>query len=176
MLLGVVGRARLHGNVCSLHDYSFDAAEAVAISARRMAAQLFDNVTETKELPTAQAAATNGFVGATVVKLDEFSPRFTCSTGMTEPSCSASADISLTITLLQYQPSATRRSFSVNSQRSSDGPGGKLCSTALTVLSQATSRAPKDVFERAGRCGSRPRAHTHSTTKRKVQVLSLTVL
>ena len=139
------------GLVCSGHDFVFDASEAIAISARKMAAQLFDTVTETKEMPTFQATSSNGFVGATVVKLDDFSPRFTCGPAgaKVEGWCSASAVISLTVTLVQSKTGLARRSFSVSSQRWSEGPEGNLCSGALTVLSHATSRAAKDVFEEA---------------------------
>jgi hypothetical protein len=132
---------------CSTHDYSFDASGAIASMARKMANQLFETLIEDKEAPTSENAMTNRLVGAIVVKLDDFDPAFTCSMLGYVLSCSGSADISVNVTLIRYQPTSTRESFSLTSRRTSDGPGGDLCSGALTVLGQATSKATKDVFE-----------------------------
>jgi len=134
-------------NVCGAHDFAFDASSALYASTKKMAGELFEQVADAKEPPDAAIAARDKLAGALVVKLDDFTPRFTCATGFSALTCNASTEISLSVTLLRFDRSTVRRSFSVNSQRTTDGPGGNLCSNALALVNEATRRAQKDALE-----------------------------
>ncbi len=126
------------GHPCSFHTFNLDGGAAIQSAIRKGMEEFLERGSE-------QAS---GGAGAQHIafRLDSFQPRFSCAVGMSEGHCTGTAEIALAITLTR---NGERRSFTVSSERTADGPGGSMCSTALAAPSEATRKAAKDVVERA---------------------------
>jgi len=136
-------------NTCSLFTYSVTAGDSLASSVSNAMEQIFENTLPRKSLPTNKTAAQEGLTGTVIIKLDEFYPKFTCSTGQVEGHCSANTDLSMTVTLIKY-PDGKRRYVHASSQRSTDGGSGRMCAGASNVIAESVKKATKDVLERLG--------------------------
>jgi hypothetical protein len=80
------------------------------------------------------------------VRLDTFSPRLSCSPGFWQGYCTASADISLGVTVTG--PEGKLFASSVGSSRSADGDAGQACDGGAQVLSRAIELTMRDTMER----------------------------
>jgi hypothetical protein len=121
------------GLACSLHNYSLNAGDQLASAASRM----LDDITGGKK-----EDATNTIA----VRLDTFAPKFSCAAGITEGTCTGTAEIALLFTVVK---DGKRSNFTVSSERNSDSPSGAMCDKALDAPAEATRKAIKDVLERA---------------------------
>ncbi|WP_295542287.1 hypothetical protein [uncultured Pseudacidovorax sp.] len=124
--------------VCSGHTYNFDGSVALRSALQAASRELFEDTVLAKAATGANNVA---------FRLEEFNPRLSCQIGATEGVCTGTVEIGVSVLA---NVGGRRRSFTVNSQRSSDGPAGGLCEKALEVVEDATRRAAKDVAERAG--------------------------
>lgn len=124
------------GQVCSLHTFNLDSSAAIE-SVMRRAMQDF--------IP-AGSESRSGSPMHIAFRIESFQPRFSCTIGATEPTCTGVAEITLAATVVK---DGNRRSFSVTSERSADMAGGNLCSTALNAPSEAVRKATRDAAERA---------------------------
>jgi hypothetical protein len=79
-------------------------------------------------------------------RLGRFSPRLSCSPGFFEGYCTASADMSLGVTVTG--PNGKLFSSSVGSSRSADGGSGSACDGGAKVLTQAIELTMRDTMER----------------------------
>jgi hypothetical protein len=136
-------------HACSLHVYPVNAGESLATSVGNAMKQIFQNAAPRNTLPTINAASIEGLDGAVVVKLDEFYPKFNCSIGQFEGYCTASTDLSLTVTLITY-PVGTRKYVHASAQRSADGGSGEMCAGVSNIISESVKKTTKDVLERVG--------------------------
>lgn len=126
-----------NGQPCSLHTFSIDSSSALESAIRRSMQEFLENGTEQK-----------GGTGPRNItfRLESYAPRFQCALGSIEGACTGTVEISLGVTVSK---DGARRSFSVTAERSADGPGGSMCSTALQAPNEAARKAAKDVVERA---------------------------
>lgn len=124
--------------VCSAHTYNFDGSAAVRSALQAASRELFED--------TVLAKAATGPNNISF-RLEEFNPRLSCQIGAVEGVCTGTVELGVSVLA---NVGGRRRSFTVNSQRSADGPAGGLCEKALEVVEDATRRAAKDVAERAG--------------------------
>lgn len=103
--------------VCSAHHYPVQFGDSLAISLKHTFQALVEDVEERSTLPTTDELIKMGAVGSAVVRVDDFSPRLTCSMGFWSGSCTATADLTSASTLsaltargLPLQPRARRPS------------------------------------------------------------------
>ena len=122
-----------NGHVCSLHTYTLSAGDELFSATRRM----LEDVT---------GGSQSGANDSINVRLESFSPRFSCAMGAVEGSCTGSSEVALTFSVVK---DGKRSNFTVTSERSADAPAGQMCANALDAPAEATRKAIKDVLERA---------------------------
>lgn len=122
-----------NGHVCSLHTYTLSAGNELSSAARRMLEDL-------------TGGNQNGAINSITVRLESFSPKFSCAVGTVEGTCTGSAEIALAFTVLK---DGKRSNFSVTSERNADAPAGQMCANALDAPAEATRKAIRDVLDRA---------------------------
>lgn len=134
-------------HACSLHTYPVNAGDSLVTSIGHAMERLFQTALPRKELPSEDIIRTEGLAGSLIIKLDEFYPKFNCSVGQFEGYCTASTDLSFTVTLIDHA-NMTRRNIHVTSQRTADGGSGEMCSGVSTIISESVKKATKDALER----------------------------
>jgi hypothetical protein len=148
-----VGAARREikasSRACSLHMYQVEGGDAFSSYVRNAMESLFETTTQGTAIPSADNARTESLRGALVFRVDEFLPRFNCSVGPAEGYCTATTDLAIQATLVDFKTSQ-RRSINSSSQRTSDGGSGRLCDSVVNVLSESVRKAIRDALERFG--------------------------
>lgn len=127
-------------HVCSAHTLNLDGSIAIRSSLQALSREMFEETTNVRAVPP----SAQNYV---LFRLDEFNPRVSCQIGPVEGTCTASTELAVSVTA---NMEGKRRSFSVSSQRSTDGSAGRMCDKALDVAEESVRKAAKDVAERVG--------------------------
>lgn len=134
-------------HACSLHTYQISAGDSLSASISHAMEKIFINAVPRKALPSEQSAQSEGLTGALIIKLDEFYPRINCSMGQFEGYCTASTDLSFSISLIDYTDMTTN-SLHASAQRTAEGGSGEWCDGVSNIISESVKRSTKDVLER----------------------------
>ena len=121
------------GHVCSAHTYTLTAGDQLTSAVRKM----LEDITEGSQ---------DDSKNTITVRLESFSPRFSCAMGVIEGTCTGTTEIALAFSVTK---DGKKSNFTVTSERSADAPAGQLCDKALDAPAEATRKAIKDVLERA---------------------------
>lgn len=142
-LANVRREVRPSSYVCAAHTYPLAIGEALAQSIRGAVRQTVAEVEESRGGTTAGA----GRSGTIVFRLDDFQPRLTCSMGFFSGTCTGTAELSISMTV-RNPAGAVVLNTAASSSRSADADAGAACGSGGESLSQAFSRATRDVLER----------------------------
>lgn len=143
-------------STCSAHSYPIALGESIAISVARTLDSVFEQTFEQPSMLSADAMTKLGLRGVALVKIDEFSPRLSCSMGFWSGTCTGSTDISLGINIRGVN--GVLFATSVSGSKTFDGDSGSGCDGGANVLSESITRATKDALERlAERISNSPR-------------------
>lgn len=143
-------------HVCSAHTYPVSFGDAISVSVKHTLDSVLEQTVEQSTMPSTETMAKLGLRGVVFVKMDDFSPRLSCSQGFWSGTCSGSTDISFGVNI--RDASGTLLATSVSGSKTFDGSAGGGCGGAADVLSESISRATKDAMERlAERVSNSPR-------------------
>lgn len=143
-------------HVCSAHTYPIALGESIAISVKHTLDSVFEQTVEQSTMPSSETMKRLGLRGVVLVKMDDFSPRLSCSMGFWSGTCSGSTDMSFGINI--RGTTGTLLSTSASGSRTFDGDSGGSCEGGANVLSESITRAAKDALERlAERISNSPR-------------------
>lgn len=132
--------------ICSAHHYPVQFGESLAVSLKSTFMALVDEIEERATLPSTDELAKLGAAGSAVVRLDDFSPRLTCSMGFWSGSCTATAE--LTVGLNARRVDGKAFATAVTGSKTADGDSGPYCGAASAVLADASTKAMRDMLER----------------------------
>jgi hypothetical protein len=132
--------------VCSAHTYPTEIGPSLVASLNSTLQKVADNVQMAESGVSIEKVSGTTMQRSVFVRLDTFSPRLSCSPGFWQGYCTASADISLGVTVTG--PEGRLFSSSVGSSRSADGDAGQACDGGAKVLSQAIELTMRDTMER----------------------------
>jgi len=150
--------------VCSAHSFPVVLGDSLPSSLRRMFEQVFEQVQVRPSPPTAETMAREMFKGTLVVRLEEFSPRITCQTGFFSGTCSASADLAVSVNA--RNAGGTLFATNASGSKVADGSSGGACEGGSQVLGEAINRSMKDMLERLGeRVSNSPRLRETGASK-----------
>jgi len=142
--------------VCSAHSFPVVLGDALPSSLRRMFEQVFEQVQTRATPPSVDSLSREALKGTLLVRLEEFSPRITCQTGFFSGTCSASADIAVSVNA--RGPDGTLFATTASGSKVADGSSGGACEGGSQVLGDAINRSMKDMLERLGeRVSNAPR-------------------
>jgi hypothetical protein len=132
--------------VCSAMSYPTDIGPSLVASLNSTLQKVADNVQVAETGVSVEKISADSQQRVVFVRLDSFSPRLSCSPGFFEGYCTASADMSLGVTVTG--PGGRLFSSSVGSSRTADGGSGSACDGGAKVLSQAIELTMRDTMER----------------------------
>lgn len=132
--------------ICSAHHYPVNFGDSLAVSLRQTFQALVEDVEERPSLPSNEELTKIGARGAAVVRVDEFSPRLTCSMGFWSGTCTATVD--LTVGLHAKRLDGKALATAVTGSKTHDGDSGGACGGGSEILSEASTRAMRDMLER----------------------------
>lgn len=132
---------------CSAHTYPVEAGQAFQASIRRTMESVFESVVEPAGPLSIENMKSGGFKGQVTMRLSEFSPRLSCSTGFWSGTCTSTVDVGFAAEV-KGQDGKILHNSSAGGSKSADGSSGGACDGGSNVLSEATSRATKDALER----------------------------
>lgn len=132
--------------VCSAHHYPVQFGDSLAVSLKHTFQALVEDVEERSTLPTTDELIKMGAIGSALVRVDDFSPRLTCSMGFWNGSCTATAD--LTVGINAKRVDGKGLATAATGSKTFDGDSGAYCGSASAVLSEAATRAMRDMLER----------------------------
>ena len=84
---------------CRAHRYPIVVGDALAVSIKRTLDSIFESVIESSVVPGNDRSPGREIDGTILVRLDDLSPRVTCSPGFWGATCMASTDISFGISV-----------------------------------------------------------------------------
>ncbi|MDP2002154.1 MAG: hypothetical protein ACYCX0_10575 [Desulfurivibrionaceae bacterium] len=143
-------------HVCSAHSYPIFLGESIAVSVKHTLDSVFEQTVEQSTMPSTEAMKKLGLRGVVFVKMDDFSPRLSCSMGFWSGTCSGSTDISFGVNI--RGTNGTLLATSVSGSKTFDGDSGGGCGGGANVLSESITRATRDALERlAERVSNSPR-------------------
>lgn len=143
-------------HVCSAHSYPITLRDSIAVSVMHTLDSVFEQTVEQSTVPSNETMAKLGLRGVVLVKMDDFSPRLSCSMGFWSGTCSGSTDISFGVNI--RGTNGTLLSTSVSGSKTVDGDSGGACGGAANVLAESITRATRDALERmAERISNSPR-------------------
>ena len=131
---------------CSAHSYPITLGDSIAVSVKRTLDSIFENTIEQSTFPSNETMAKLDLRGTILVKMDDFSPRLSCSQGFWTGTCSGSTDISFGITI--RDTNGMLLSTAVSGSKTVDGDSGGACAGAASILSDSITRATKEALER----------------------------
>lgn len=132
--------------VCGAHTYPVATGDSLATSVKRTMLAVFEDVVEQNSLPPADALAAAGAKGTILVRLEDFTPKLTCSMGFWSGTCTAQADIGFGVTVRIGSESVL--STQVMGSKSADGDAGGACSGGSAVLAEGITKSTRDALER----------------------------
>jgi hypothetical protein len=146
-------------HVCSAHTYPVSLGDAIAVSVKHTLDLLFEQTVEETATPSRDAMKAQGLRGTVLVRMEDFSPRLSCSMGFWSGTCSANTDISFGVKIQGTNEAIL--ATSVSGSKTSDGDAGANCDGGANVLSESITRATKDALERlAERISNSPKLRT----------------
>lgn len=147
-------------STCSAHSYPISLGESITISIERTLDSVFEQTIEQPTMLSTEAMTKLGIRGVILVKMDEFSPRLSCSMGFWSGTCAGSTDISLGVNIRGVN--GVLFATSVSGSKTFDGDSGSGCDGGANVLSESITRATKDALERlAERISNSPRLRSN---------------
>lgn len=132
--------------VCQAHKYPVDTGTAVTDSVRMTMSKIFAETEFRNSPPSHDAMMRNNMEGYVVVRMDNFSPRLTCTSGWWSASCMSTVDLSFGIEAREVD--GEKFATSVGSTKTFDGDSGYYCGRASEVIAEAFRLAVKDAMER----------------------------
>lgn len=132
--------------VCSGPTYPIDMGNVLAASIMGTLDQVFHETIEQSDMPTAEMLKRLDSVGTVFVRLDDFSPRLTCTQGFWSGNCTADTDITFGVQV--RDPNGMIYATSVDSEKSSSGDAGQACNGGATVLERSIKKATRDAMNR----------------------------
>jgi hypothetical protein len=133
-------------HVCSAHTYPISLGDSIAVSVKHTLDSVFEQTVEQSTMPTSEAMTKQGLRGVVLVKMDDFSPRLSCSMGFWSGTCSGTTDISFGVNI--RGANGTLLATSVSGSKTFDGDSGAGCGGGANVLSESITRATRDALER----------------------------
>lgn len=134
-------------HVCSAHTYPISIGDSIAVSVKHTLDSVFEQTVEQSTMPTSEAMTKQGLRGVVLVKMDDFSPRLSCSMGFWSGTCSGSTDISFGVNV-RGANGTLLLATTVSGSKTFDGDSGGGCDGGANVLAESITRATKDALER----------------------------
>jgi hypothetical protein len=133
-------------HACGAHTYPVKLGDAVSVSFQRTLDSVLEGTIEKSSMPSAETMTRLGLRGVVLVRMDNFSPRLSCSTGFWSITCTGSTELSFGISV--RGPAGPLFGTSVSGSNTFDGGAGSACEGAAVVLAESITRATRDALER----------------------------
>jgi hypothetical protein len=132
--------------VCGAHTYPVDSGETMGISVRKTIEALFEDIELVTTIPTPEILASKQLQGSILVRIEDFVPRVTCSTGFLMGSCTSQVEVGFGVVVRKgvEQILATQ----VSGSKSASGDAGGMCGGAAVVLAEGIQVSTRDGLER----------------------------
>jgi len=159
----LAGQITMGSYACSAHNYPFDAGDSFKTSTISTLEQVFDTIEHRQAPPTREQMQSEGIAGVVMIRVDNFTPKATCTQGFWSMSCTSNVELALGVKI--EGPNGSLFASSVGSQRSADGDAGGACGGVSNVVSDAYRNSLRETMERlAERVGSAPKLRETAPT------------
>jgi len=138
---------RASSHACSAHTYPIEAVNMFSVSIDNAISRLFKNYHKVSSVPNPAEIKKLDLRGTVIINIDEFNPKFSCTTSPGEFYCTASTDVSITARLINYK-NGGNRFIHATAQRSADGGDGGSCQNVSLILTESIKKTIKEVLER----------------------------
>ena len=132
--------------VCSADSYPVDTSNVFAASIMGTLNQVFQSTVEENDMPSAEDLKRLDALGTVFVRLDDFSPRLSCSMGFWSGSCTAHTDLSFGVEV--RNPKGMLYATSVEADKTASGDAGQACGGAANILARSIKKATRDAMNR----------------------------